>query len=144
MVEWLRAGYIRTMAHVPHFFGNWQILLWVHWVMNVVYACEVLVMICFFAITIYHNLASHSLLTYCFYNKKRISCKKFEILYSMISTSYSVDFYHQPVGIIGYSFWSNVFYVYVWSQITATKKRETSDFHSSLHLHHLSVFIVIG
>ena len=55
-------------------------------------------MICFFAITIYHNLASHSLLTYCFYNINRISSEKIVKLYPTISTGYAPHFFTSPLG----------------------------------------------
>ncbi len=61
-------------------------------------------MICFFAITIYHNLASHSLLTYCFHNKKVISGNKLKILRSVIQTSYATNFFTSLLKSLGIIF----------------------------------------
>jgi len=60
-------------------------------------------MICFFATTIYHNLASLSLITYCFVYKNTISLKKWVEEYSMISNSYKWQKNHRLVRIIHYS-----------------------------------------
>ncbi len=61
-------------------------------------------MICFFTITIYHNLASHSLLTYCFYNKKRGSDRKILNIKSNNINNLHRRLSHQPGGIIELSF----------------------------------------
>lgn len=45
-------------------------------------------MICFFAITIYHNLASHSLITCCFHAKKPAPQQGLIEIYSIISEFY--------------------------------------------------------